>query len=347
MTTNNAINTEAIASLSVAAAGTGNGLITPYNAYKTLQGRGLTVNKQNLGMVLPGGSLLRIRAADGTSLSASNYGTIAIPSKLNQGETNSYQVTSNKDLAWSDLTNNLFGTTSGVAWGSNIRFYLYAVQNAAEDDFVFMISRMAYKSVSPASSIIGTPASAVADTQGSFFAFSSVTVADYENNPCVCLGSFYAIKSSSEVWTVNTLDRQTGINRFGNGFLQTFPQAQFGAIASRTFLPNGGTAPNFSSVFYQYFLMPGNLCYMIVNLGTGSGASGAVNARMTLPFDPAYDGYAAIPCSLIAPTETGFYPILHTGNYCEFKRVSAGTFLQYSTSLTNVAISMTYQVSDS
>lgn len=348
MTKNNAINTEGLATLTQALSGTGNTMITPYTAYRSIAARGLLIDKQNLGVTRPGGNQLTIRSAGGTNLSSTNYGTVIVPSKLYQGEFNSYQITSNQTVDFDDMTGNVMGTTASVAWSNNIRLFIYAVQSDAEDGVVFMLSRLSHKLTSPAAANIGMPSTAAADTQGSFFSFGNITAADYENNPCVCLGSVYATKDSSDAWTVNALDRQTGIGRFGYGFLQTFPTGQFGAAASRIFLPNGGTAANYTTQLLQYQLLPGGICSMLININNQLAAgTGAVNAQMTIPFAPAYDGYAAIPCSIIAPGELGYYPVLDSSNYMEFKRVTTGAFLLNSTAVSNLAVVMQYQVSES
>jgi hypothetical protein len=347
MVQNNSINTGPIASLAESIAGSDTTkLITPYTAYRTLLARGLNASKQNLGITTSGG-LMTITAADQTALSTTNLGTVIIPSKT-MGEFNTFYITSNQVLTISNMTNNLFGTTVGVAWANNLRLYIYAVSNDAEDTVTFAVSRIRSRVTAPSAANIGTPSSAVADTQGSFFMFSSVTVADYESNPCVCIGSFLVTKNSSDVWSQVAVARDTGINRFGNGFLQSFPAGQFGAVSTKVTLANGGVGATFSTQLIQYMLQPNGLCTMFVNLNTVTVASsGSVNTQVTIPFAPAYDNYPLVAGDIfIAGASTGYYPIIHSANYMEFKRTSTGAFLLNSTATANMAFVLTYQVSD-
>lgn len=347
MSNNNAINTGPIATLSQAVAGTDTTkLITPYTAYRTIVSRGLTVSTTNLGITTAGG-LMTITAADQTALSASNYGTVQIPSKLFQGETNTYQITANQVLTISNLTNNLLGTTAGVAFANAIKLYFYAVQNDAEDGVIFMVSRIPSRVVSPTAANIGMPSTSVADSQGSFFAFSNVTAADYESNPCVLVGSFEATKSAAEVWSLNTVTRRVGIGKFWGAELRTYPTGQQGAAAGKYFRNNGGTAPSVGTANYQYYLRPDGTCMILVNLGSTTVGAGAVNAQMVLPFEPAYDNVAGVHTDLFLAGATNcYYPIIHTGPYMEFKKTSSGAFVLNTTNITNVAIMMMYQVSD-
>jgi hypothetical protein len=94
-------------------------------------------------------------------------------------------------------------------------------------------------------------------------------------------------------------------------------------------------------------LLPNGQCMMFVNLNTTTAGAGAVNTQMTIPFAPAYDTQPLVGGDIfLAGATTGYYPVLHSANYVEFKRISNGSFLLNSTSTANVAFVLTYQVSD-
>lgn len=245
---------------------------------------------ENLSMSLSGGVLSFI-GFNGSAISTTNPAYVTAPSKVFAGRTKLHQITSG-DLSFneSELTNNLFGTTDFVAWGSSILmpFYVYVVANDADASPVFAISRVPHLYASPSVANSGKPSSATADTDQSFWYLDdSISLADYDGNPCVSLGSFSMSKSSANVWTI-TVGAADGFGNFNESVRWTFPDGQGGAASGKYLLTNGGTAPTFTAPpRYEYSIKRNGLieitCFLSNTVG-GTPGAGAVEARLTMPF---------------------------------------------------------------
>lgn len=250
------------------------------------------VGAHRLGIGLAAGTF-SIQGANGIALSIPNPGYLTIPSKTTPGKQLVFQLTSNQsfidDSGASTIIGNLFGLPTGVAYAQDIPFYIYAVLDDAETTPVFACSRIPNRTTSPAAANIGCPGTPTANTQGSMFIFSSVTIANYEQNPCVCLGSFRMRMSALDDWTVQTLSNSDGIGLFNESTIFNVPLGTFGA-ASGTFLKdNAGTAPIFTTNSFTYVIDRAGraLCsYYMAGDGGGDGA-GAVITGMETPFIPA------------------------------------------------------------
>ena len=248
---------------------------------------GPSVGVVNLGITYSGGTFT-VRGAN-ASLSATNVAYVTLQSKT-AGNVVTIPVTANQtfidDAGASTIVGNLFGLTTGVAATNDVPFFLYAVLNDAENAISFMISRYPNSPVSPASGSIGKTGSAVASTQGSFFALSNPTVTDYDSNPCLSIGSFRMTMSASDDWTVSALSASDGVGRFNEGTLFRLNAGQWGAASGKYFLDNGGTAPTFSTNGTLYF--PGRDNYLqlttVFSNCTGAG-TGAVELLLALPFE--------------------------------------------------------------
>ncbi len=252
---------------------------------------------ENLGINYNAGTgVFTIRSASGSDLSSSNPGIIVLPSKATPGNFTTYSVTANQDfiddVGASEIIGNLFGLTTGIAYTQDIPFFIYAVTNDAEDTISFMISRIPHATSAPASANIGTPAAANADTQGSFFSFNSVTVGDYDTNPCACIGSFRMRMSASDDWTVQTLSNSDGIGLFQEGILFNFVVGTFGAASGTFLFANGGTAPVFTTNTYNYSISKTGMCNININLDGDGGTDGvgAVAVLIAQPYKNAYSG---------------------------------------------------------
>lgn len=210
-----------------------------------------------------------VHGLDGTALSSSNPGYILLPDKADPGQKVLYTVTANQDFiddsGASEIINNLFGLTTGVAYAQDVPFYLYAVGNNDEDTIAFMISRVPNAKLSPTATEIGAPDDAVADNQISFFSLESLDETLYDDNPCECIGSFRMQMSSSDDWTVQALDEFDGIGRFNEGRGFTLAPGHFGAASGKYFADNGGTAPAFGTNAPIYFVEKNGYC--TVNFG--------------------------------------------------------------------------------
>lgn len=275
--------TTTITKVAPAAAGTvltSNG-VSADPSFQNIPVQGVT----NLGISYSAG-IFTVRGAT-ASLSASNVAYVTIPSNT-AGNLVTIPVTADQtfidDAGASTIIGNLFGLTTGIA-GQITPFFIYAVLNDAEDAISFMISRFPNARTSPVVGKIGKTGSAVASTQGSFFALSDPTVADYDENTCISIGSFRMIMSTSDDWTVQTLLDSDGIGTFQQGKLFVFPVGQFGAASGKYYLDNGGTAPAFTDNAYNYTVSMNNTFTIYTALLNASTAGvGAVALRLALPY---------------------------------------------------------------
>lgn len=256
---------------------------------------------ENLGITYSAGTgVFSITSADGSALSSSNPGIIVMPNKGAFGASLKYTVTANQsfidDNGASEIIGNLFGLTTGVAFAQDVPFFIYAVTNDALDTIAFMISRIPNRTSSPAAANIGMPSSAVADIQSSFFSIDNVTAADYESNPCICIGSFRMRMSAADDWTVQTLAANDGIGQFQENQSFTLALGSFGAATGTYILANGGTAPVFTTNFLQYTLNRQGIVLLNYFLDGDGGADGAgvVITRMVVPFISASQNAFAI-----------------------------------------------------
>lgn len=265
---------------------------------------GITVSGQasqavacyNIAFSYNGGTgTFTVHSADGTAFSASNPGYVTFQDKNNISNCITVAVTANQDfiddVGASEIINNLFGLTTGIAAASAIPFFLYAVVNDAYTAVSFMISRFPAANTSPVNTNIGTPASAIADNQGSFFALESITVTDYDSNPCVPVGCFRMTMSASDDWTVTTLNTNDGVGKFHVGRQFSGNRGQFGAATSKFFKNNGGTAPDDADgVLVYYVNFWDRTCQFYLAFPSFDTAGvGAVNLQLALPMQR-FDG---------------------------------------------------------
>lgn len=231
-----------------------------------------------------------VHGQDGSALSINNPAFVTLQDKSDPGQLVTIPIIANQDFVdsngTSEIIGNLFGLTTGVAVSVDIPFYLYAVSNDSEDAVAFMISRFPNATTAPVAAKIGTPSSAVASTQGSFFAMDSITVGDYDLNPCVAIGSFRMMMNASDDWTVQTLASRDGVGHFQEGIQFGFPRGQFGAASGKIFKDNGGTAPDDPAGGYGYYIDQQNnrVFYQVAFPNIIIAGLGAVNARVALPF---------------------------------------------------------------
>lgn len=243
----------------------------------------------NLGVTYAAG-VLTVCGADGSALSATNPGIVVLQSKANPGRLKFYRVTANQAFqddahASSEIITNLFGATTGIAWGDDCPFFIYAVGNDNEDTIAFMLSRDPRATVSPADTAIGAPDDPVADTETSFFSFDNLDETLYDANPCACIGAIRMRMSASDDWTVQTLSNKDGIGRFHESTKFTFPQNQNGAAVGTHLLANGGTPAAFSTESFFYWVGRDGKVKIEVEYASDAGTdgSGAVAVYLALP----------------------------------------------------------------
>ena len=244
----------------------------------------------NLGCALAAGTFT-IQGADGRALSTSNPAIVVLPSRGTPGQFTEYQVTANQnfidDAGASEIINNLFGLPTGVAYGEDIPFFIYAVTNDAETLIQFMISRVHDLTSSPTNATdIGAPDDAVADSQASFWSLDNIAESLYNGNPCLMVGSFRMQFSALDDWTIQTLDTADGFGKYQYERDFTFPLAVFGASAGTYIIPNGGTAPVFSDLQYLYRVLPGGMCNIQCrqNNDGGTDGVGSANSLVSCPY---------------------------------------------------------------
>lgn len=243
----------------------------------------------NLGINLSAGTF-SITAANGTALSASNYGTVSVRSTVTPGTIVTIPVTANQsfidDSGASTIIGNLFGLPTGVAYAQDVPFAIYAVADSTESSINFGISRYWAFSSSPVAGRLGKSGSAIADLTGSMFLFGNPTVANYASQSLLRIGWIRMRMSAADDWTVQTLDGNDGLRLMIVRGEWTFPTGVFGATAGSYFIANGGTAPTFNaSSTYVYTLMENGYVELLVKLNDGgSDGVGAVEARLSTPY---------------------------------------------------------------
>lgn len=246
----------------------------------------------NIGISQSSGTTFTVLAEDGTSLSSTNPGYIALQSFANPGQVKRFTVTANQSFTQTGLGNSLFGITTGVNWLNDMPFYLYAVSNAnnGENAITFMISRIPHRTVAPAATNIGQSGNTLASTQGSFFALATITAADYAGAPCLCIGSFrMQYTGATTKWTIQTLVNSDGIGQYNDGLnIFTLPAGQNGAQSGKHFTANGGTAPAWTSESGIYTIKrDGTVKYLFANNGAIS-VSGVGSVILTAVIPLAY-----------------------------------------------------------
>lgn len=243
----------------------------------------------NVGLSLSAGTL-SIVDATGAALSSSNPAYVTLPSAATDGAFVSYTLSSGNafidDNGSSNIIGNLFGTTTGVAWGSDCPFYIYAVAKSDDSAVAFALSRLPHLTVSPESGVNGSTSSAAADYDASFFFWSGVTIADYSGTPCRRIGCIRMQKSTSDDWTVQTLDTSKGDGIGGSYQLAqfTFPtlnnSATSGHLSTST-----GTVPVFTENNVKYVLNDDGMVQCRIELygDGGTDGSGAGILKVALP----------------------------------------------------------------
>lgn len=244
---------------------------------------------ENLGCSLSAG-VFTIHAADGNSLSATNPGIVVLPSQTTPGTFIKYVIESDQSFedaaGTSEIIGNLFGFTTSVAIAVDVPFFIYAVSNDDEDTIQFMICRHPHRQISPVSTDIGAPDDAVANSEEDFWSFDNLDETVYDENPCLCVGSFRMQMDGTDDWTIQTLASTDGIGVYQETTLFTCPLGQFGGDSGALTHPNGGTSAVFSTIASQYFVQrSGWFWYNVFMSGdAGTDGSGAVSAYVLVPF---------------------------------------------------------------
>ena len=232
---------------------------------------------------------------DGTALSVSNPGIVWLQDKANPGRLRRYLITANQsftDGAAGQIDNMRWGVTSGVNWANNAPFYLYAVTNDALDTISFSISRVPNLTSSPIAAKLGKQGAIVNVSQSDMYLLANVTVADYEQNPCLLIGAFrMQFAGATDSWTVQPINMTDGIGRFHEGIWYTFPVGQMGNAANAYFLDNTGTAPQFTTSTVNYRISTtGELYFSSLHVNCSVGGAGAFDLTAALPLETQFNG---------------------------------------------------------
>lgn len=220
----------------------------------------------------------------------------------------------------SDIINNWFGLTNGIAYNEDFPMYVYATKDTLGNPFTFLnmapnlgsvsadVNRVSYK---------GTPGS-TQDKFTSFFLASSVTPANVAGQPCFRIGAIPARKSAANditIQSMNTDDYGVGQSPKFRQFL--FPTGQGGAATSKYTGTNG---PSWSN--QQVYFSLGDDGYMDIDgtfSGTCTNGTDGVATRLYVPI-----GYNSGNSSSII----GITPTIHS--YGGGSRISQ-SYMQYGT----------------
>lgn len=233
-------------------------------------------------------STFSIIGANGRDLSENNPGYICISSVSNPAQSLNFKITSNQgfidDSGVSTIAGMTFGVTSGVAWNSDIPFFVYLVVNSSDDTVQAMCCRKPGRKTAPPAANIGTPSNPITVSEDDFFSFNDVTVADYAGSPCVYVGCFKMKKTTTaDDWTVTTLDNYDGVGKNFDGINFVFPQGQNGAAASSWFSDGGGGAAVSIGGSYIYRVYSDGSCFVSFAGSSVATGAGTGDLRMHIP----------------------------------------------------------------
>lgn len=251
--------------------------------------RATNLRVENLGMTYAAG-VFTITAADGTALSATNPAYICLQSNVTDQKYITVALTTaysfdDASSGTSDIIGNTWGTTSGVAWGNQRPFFLYAVCDASDANPQIFISDSPCKTIADGN--LAKTGSAIATSQADCFFLNNPTVASYANNNVVYLGCTTMTKDASDDWTVNFAlnPSYVGINRFPYGINWVMPQSQYGAETGKyQYGVGGGTAPSYGSTSCRYKLDRDGSCRVTYTFGICTAGSGTNVISTPLPY---------------------------------------------------------------
>lgn len=194
------------------------------------------------------------------------------------------------DAGTSDIVGEEFGTTAGVAWGSDRPFFLYVVNSDDTDSgMAFAISPNPTAKQSPATTNIGYHGNAAATPSDTnfFFLTSTDVTATHNEKPALLIGSFVMTKSALDDWTVTAFTDYDGVGVYQNGVTFTMPTGQMGSASGKYMIDNGGTAPVFSSNYAAYSIgLDGQVYFEVyLNADGGTDGAGAVESQVAVPYD--------------------------------------------------------------
>jgi len=229
---------------------------------------------------------LTLAGADGTALSTTNPGYVCMQSNATAGRLVLHTITANDTLTVSDMTDNLFGTTNAIAWGSSMPLFVGFTSDSTDANLEPVICRLPHMGVTPASSAnMGDPSSANADLESSIFFFNDVTEGDYQSMQLGLIGSLTATKAvTTNAWTLDALTNQDGVGQWNDSRAFTFPVSQNGAGTGKYFAQDANTAPAFSTNSATYFLSrDGRVRYQYAGITVTTSGTGISVLEIIIP----------------------------------------------------------------
>ncbi len=319
---------------------------------------------ENIGFAYDAGTgVFKVMSADGTDLSSTNPGYIGMESGVTAGEIVLHTITANQSFidgnGASEIIGNLFGTQTGDDWAANdLPMYVYAVSNNTDTAIQFMLSRVPHQDQAPGSTKIGAPDDAVADTQGSFWSFDNIDETLFASMPAYCIGSFRIRKDASDDWKITPIAIPSdGVGKYQETSTFNMPANIFGASASTYLLPNGGTAPVFSTNNYIYRITRNGYVQIEVFLNGDGGTDGvgAVPVQISMPYlasnnlsGNGFLGFGRVFGSSISDRDV-IYQVVENENYTFIYQGSSGTFLQnagFGNGSRSISMTMWYWMED-
>lgn len=279
---------------------TGGNFVTGAGSLKYIPAN-FSPGSSNIGIAYSVGTFT-VQGYDGTALSATNPGYVTLQSKANPGRYVTIAVTANQtftDGSSGQIDNARFGVTTGVNWLQDMPFFIYGVMDDSEAAIAFMISRNPCATLSPASTSISKQGTIINVDQGDFYAIPNITVTSYDQNPCICLGSFrMQFAGATDSYTVQTLSTNDGIGNFNDNTVFTFPSGQNGAASGTYILSNAGTEPVWTTNGMVYSIQKNGLVKYNFNGQTPSTTGvGTQTLQPVLPYAIASTNQEdCIPC---------------------------------------------------
>ena len=283
---------------------------------------GMTENLQ----VYYSSPVLTLKGADGNDLSATNPGFVVI--RDGSGNLKLHELTANFTFSDAggdgDVDGNEFECVDGSISTNAVPFFLYFGVDDSDTNPKPFLCRFPNLSVLPATTAIGTPASAIADSSADFWCFDSITVTGYDTNNCVCVGGIRMTQTGTFDWTVAAISSTDGMGKFHNELEFTWLPVFEGNSTAGSF--------TYSSREGIYnFNRDGTLTWSVKAVTSGSSGSPAGIMICRLPFilSAATNYYGAFWCPSTTSVPTSSAQVTlecgSTSNKCFFRSVIFNT----------------------
>ena len=196
-----------------------------------------------------------------------------------------------------------FGTTAGTAWANQRPFFMYScnADDTSANVFFLISPTPNYTSTPNLANRIGyhntVPTSA---NDYNVFAMTATDVTGYTSVPCMLVGGVNAVKDASDDWTFSALATTTGIGKFHEESLFTFPVAQMGANNGQFLYAASAKAPTWATpanIVATYSIsLDGSVEYVHATANAGNcvanGAPANEQLSLALPYASFYSSAA-------------------------------------------------------